>query len=148
MAIFVTSSTRDTKTKSTYRRPKWSEYYEENFSQLQIENYTCSTRLWLSYFISDNKHTFGKQIPPDLPMLLAFSVKTVDRLDKIRNTRHKNWRGEQQISLVQRYSFELRTVKQSSISTYNTQLLGSFCCCCSCCFCLAFLFIFVPHRPS
>ena len=81
MAIFVTSSTRDTnKRQSIYRRPKWSEYYE-NFSQLQIENYKCSTRLWLSYFICDKKHTFVKQMSPDLAMLLAFLLETVDWLD-------------------------------------------------------------------
>ena len=66
------------KRQSTYRRPKWSEYYEEKSLQLQIENYTCSTKLWLSYFICDNKHTFGKQMPPDLAMLLAFLIETVD----------------------------------------------------------------------
>ena len=51
--------------------------YMENFSQLQIK-YTCCVRLWLSYFMSDNKHTFGKQVPPDLALLLAFLIKTVD----------------------------------------------------------------------
>ena len=66
------------KRQSTYRRPKWSEYYEEKSLQLQIENDTCSTRLWLSYFICDNKHTFGKQMPPDLAMLRALSIETVD----------------------------------------------------------------------
>ena len=66
------------KRQSTYRRPKWSEYYEDNILQLQIENYTCSTRLWLSYFICGNKHTFGKQMSPDLAMLLAFLLETVD----------------------------------------------------------------------
>ena len=59
-------------------KPKWSEWYEEKSLQLQIENYTCSTRLWMSYFICDNKHTFGKQMPPDLAMLLAFLIETVD----------------------------------------------------------------------
>ena len=53
------------------------------FLQFQIENYTCSTRLWLSYFICDNKHTFGKQMSPDLAMLLAFLLETVDWLDKM-----------------------------------------------------------------
>ena len=66
---------------STYRRPKWSEYYEDNILQPQIENYTCSTRLWLSCFICDNKHTFAKQMWPDLAMLLAFLLETVDWLD-------------------------------------------------------------------
>ena len=28
--------------------------------------------------LCDNKHTFGKQMSPDLAMLLAFSIKTVD----------------------------------------------------------------------
>ena len=69
------------KRQSTYRRPKWSEYYEEKSLQLQVENYACSTRCF-SYFICDNKHTFGKQIPPDLAMLLAFLIETVDWLDK------------------------------------------------------------------
>ena len=79
-------------------------------------------------------------------MWLAFSVKTVHWLDKILNTQHKNRRGEQEISLVQRYSFELRTVKQSSISTYNTQLLGSFCCCC-CFFVMLFCsFLFLTDQ--
>ena len=73
---------RRNKRQSTYRRPKWSEYYEEKSLQLPIENYTCSTRLCFSYFICDNKHTFGKQIPPDLAMLLAFLIETVDWLDK------------------------------------------------------------------
>ena len=62
------------KRQSTYRRPKWSESYEENFSQLQSENYTCSARLWLSYFICDSKHSLGKQMSPDLAMLLASSA--------------------------------------------------------------------------
>ena len=26
----------------------------------------------------DNKHTFGKQVPTDLAMLLVFSIKTID----------------------------------------------------------------------
>ena len=30
----------------------------------------------------DNKHTFGKQMPSDLAMLLAFLIETVDWLDK------------------------------------------------------------------
>ena len=51
---------RRNKRQSTYRRPKWSEYYEEKSLQLPIENYTCSTRLCLSYFICDNKYTFGE----------------------------------------------------------------------------------------
>ena len=72
---------RRNKRQSTYRRPKWSEYYEEKSLQLQIENYTCSIRLWMSYFMCDNKHTFGKQMPPDLAMLLAFLIETVDWLD-------------------------------------------------------------------
>ena len=29
----------------------------------------------------DNKQTFGKQMPLDLAMLLAFSIETVDLLD-------------------------------------------------------------------
>ena len=58
------------KRQSTYRRPKWGEFFK-----LQIENYTCSTRLWLSYFICDNKHTFVKQMSPDLAMLLAFFTR-------------------------------------------------------------------------
>ena len=29
-------------------------------------------------FICDNKHTFGKQMPPDLAMLRALSIETVD----------------------------------------------------------------------
>ena len=33
------------KRQSTYRRPKWSEYYADNILQLQIEKYTCSSRL-------------------------------------------------------------------------------------------------------
>ena len=41
----------------TYRRPKWSKYYEGNSLQLQIKSYTRSIRLCLSYFICDNKHT-------------------------------------------------------------------------------------------
>ena len=65
------------KRQSTYI-PKWYDYYEEKSLQLQIENYTCYTRLWLSYFICDNNHTFGKQMSPDLAMLLAFLIKTVD----------------------------------------------------------------------
>ena len=69
---------RRNKRQPTYRRPKWSEYYEENFVQLQIENYACSTRFWLSCFICDNKHTFGKQMSPDLAMLFAFLLKTID----------------------------------------------------------------------
>ena len=48
------------------------------FLQFQIEYYTCSTRLWLAYFIRDNKHTFGKQMSPDLAMFLAFLLETVD----------------------------------------------------------------------
>ena len=28
--------------------------------------------------LCDNKHTFGKQMSPDVAMLLAFSIKTVD----------------------------------------------------------------------
>ena len=78
MAVFVTSSTGDTETNDDLLTAgqKWSEYYD-NFS-LQTENYTCSTRLWLSDFICGNKHTFGKQMPPDLAMLLAFSIETVD----------------------------------------------------------------------
>ena len=61
----------------------WIEYYEDNILQLQIENYTSSTRLWLSYFICDNKHTFVKQMSPDLAMLLVFYIfETVDWLDK------------------------------------------------------------------
>ena len=70
------------KRQSTYCRPKWSEYYEEKSLQLPIENYTCSTRLWLSYFLCDNKHTFGKRMPPYLAMLHAFLIETVDWLDK------------------------------------------------------------------
>ena len=31
--------------------------------------------------LCDNKHTFGKQMPPDLAMLLAFLIETVDCLD-------------------------------------------------------------------
>ena len=34
--------------------------------------------LWLSYFTCDNKHIFGKQMPPDSAVLLAFSIGTVD----------------------------------------------------------------------
>ena len=63
------------KRQSTYRKPKWSEYYEDNILHLQIESFTCSTRLCLSYFISDSKHTFVKQISPDLAMLLAFFTR-------------------------------------------------------------------------
>ena len=66
------------KRQSTYHRPKWSEYYEEKCLQLQIKNYTCSSRLWLSYLICDNKHTFVKQMSSDLAMLLAFLLETVD----------------------------------------------------------------------
>ena len=73
----------ETKRQSTYRRPKLSEYYENNILQLQIENYTCSTRLWLSYFICNNKNTFVKQMSPDLAMLLTFLLATVDWLDKV-----------------------------------------------------------------
>ena len=52
LAIFVTSCARETqKQMILYRRPKWSEYYEENFSQLQVENYTCSSKFRLSYFM-------------------------------------------------------------------------------------------------
>ena len=66
------------KRQSTYRTPKWSEYYEDNILHLQIEYCTFSTRFWLSYFICGNKHTFEKQMSPDLATLLAFSLETVD----------------------------------------------------------------------
>ena len=83
--------------KSAYHRPESSEYYEENFSQLRIKNYTCSTRLWLSYYIiiCDNKYTFRKQMPQDLAVLLAFSIETVDRLDKVAWNEHMavEWHG-------------------------------------------------------
>ena len=35
------------------------------------------TRLWLSYFICDNKHIYGKQMPPDLALLLVFFYQTM-----------------------------------------------------------------------
>ena len=75
--------TRDNLLTAGQKLMVWIEYYEDNILQLQIENYTSSTRLWLSYFICDNKHTFVKQMSPDLAMLLVFYIfETVDWLDK------------------------------------------------------------------
>ena len=70
------SSTRDTETKDNLLTA--GQNNEDNILQLEIENYTCSTRLLLSYFLCDNKHTFVKQMSPDLAMLLAFLLQTVD----------------------------------------------------------------------
>ena len=74
--LFLWRPARETQKQNTYRRPEWSEYYEEKSLQLQIENYTCSTRL------CDNKHTFGKQMPPDLAVLPALSIETIDWQNK------------------------------------------------------------------
>ena len=47
-------------------------------------NYTCSARFRLPFFffICDNKHTFGKQMPQYLALLLASSIQPADWLDR------------------------------------------------------------------
>ena len=79
LRLFLWRPARETQKQKTI----WSEYYEyeDNILQLQTENYTFSTRLWLSYFICDSKHTFVKQVSPDFAMLLALLLKTVGWLD-------------------------------------------------------------------
>ena len=85
----VQRETHRNKWQSAYRRPKRSDYYEENFSQLQIKNYTHSN--WLGFGCPILYVTisilWGKQMPPDLAVLLAFSIETVDWLDNSKMTR-------------------------------------------------------------
>ena len=57
VAIFVTSCARDTDTNSQNGL---------NIMSRTFHSFKSKIRLWLSYFICDNKHTFGKQMPPDL----------------------------------------------------------------------------------
>ena len=85
----VQRETHRNKWQSAYRRPKRSDYYEENFSQLQIKNYTHSN--WLGFgcpilYVTISIH-WGKQMPPGLAVLLAFSIETVDWLDNSKMTR-------------------------------------------------------------
>ena len=80
MAIAVTSSARDTETNDNLLTAG-----ENGLNIMRRIVHTFKTKiihvllqLWLSYFICDNKHTFGKQMPPDLAVLPALSIETID----------------------------------------------------------------------
>ena len=80
MAIFVTSSTRDTESKDNLLTAG-----QNGLNIMRIIFYSFKSKIihvLLGFdcpiLLYDNKHTFGKQVPPDLAMLLVFSIKTID----------------------------------------------------------------------
>jgi len=74
-AIFVTSCMSDTGTNDSLLTAgqKGLNVIKRIFHSFKSK----IIHVWLSYFICHNKHTFGKQMPPDFAFLLAFSIKTV-----------------------------------------------------------------------
>ena len=80
MAIFVTSSNRDTETNDNLLT---SGQNGLNIMKIIFHSFKSKIIHILLGFgcpilLYDNMHTFGKQVPPDLAMLLAFSIKTID----------------------------------------------------------------------
>ena len=79
MAIFVTSSARDTETKDNLLTAGQNGL---NIMRRNLYSFKSKIiRVLLGFgcpILYDNKHTFGKQMPPDLAMLLAFLIETVD----------------------------------------------------------------------
>ena len=90
MIILVTSSARHTETNDNLLTAGQNglNIMRNFFSQLQIKNYTHSN--WLGFGCPVLYVTisilWGKQMPPDLAVLLAFSIETVDWLDNSKMT--------------------------------------------------------------
>ena len=80
MAIFVTSSVRDTATNDNLFTAGQNglTIMRRIFHSFQSKLIHVPLGFGCPIFTCDNKHTFGKQMPPDLALLLAFSIETVD----------------------------------------------------------------------
>lgn len=76
-----------------YRRPKWSEYYQENLSQLQLNRklYMFSEVLVVLVLHVTISILLGRKCHQTLAVLLPFSIETVDWLDwQSRELKNKN----------------------------------------------------------
>ena len=90
--MFVTSSARDTETKDNLLTVGQNGLNMNIMRRIfhSFKSKIILVLLWLFYFIFDNNHTFGKQMPPDLALLLTFSIKNVDRLDNKNQSLYTN----------------------------------------------------------